>query len=324
METRQQSNSNWNTSKTIDLFSDLLDGTYVPPKVILYLGLICNLKCPYCYLPYKVKLEDEIQIQVILKKLMDMGAKKLEILGGEPFVYRSKLLDILRFAKENHIDIDSISTNGLIYDGTVIEAIKTTGIGTFQISLDCATSKTYQIVRAGNELNFHKVCENINKFVECGLPVRLSFVILKTNISEIRQFMELTNSFKVKKVNFGIFSPIGEGKGVWKWMLSQEEFDAVSSDIKALKVEYPHIEVVFNGVNEHKGDLCEAGTSEIAVFPNGNLYPCGLFTGLPNQKIGNIMSDVDSVKLKSIFKMETTNALKYHDRCVACKMSVGD
>ena len=320
----QQNNGNWDSDKTIDLFADLLEGTYVPPKVILYLGLICNLKCPYCYLPYKVKMCDELQTQIILNKLKDLGAKKLEILGGEPFIYRSKLIDIVKFAKENGIDIDSISTNGLIFDESVIAAIKTTGIGTFQISLDCATSKTYQIVRAGSESNFHKVKENISKFVKCGLPVRLSFVLLKPNVAEIKQFMELADSFKIKKVNFGTFSPVGEGKGVWKWMLSQSELNKVSAEIEALKLEYRHIDVVFNSMNEYKGDLCEAGTSEIAIFPNGDLYPCGLFTGLPNQKIGNIMSKVDSAKLKSIFKMETTNATNYYDRCIACKISVGD
>ena len=307
--------------QAIELFSDFSGGMAVPPKVILYLGLICNLSCPYCYLPYKTRMPDEMPIEEILDKLKALGARKLEILGGEPLIYKNRLLYVLKFAKENHMEVDSISTNGLIYDSYVVEILKSVRVNTFQVSLDSTLESTYGIVRHGTSENFKKVKINIARFVSDGLPVCMSFVLLKQNIDQVKSFVELASNMHVKKVDFGTFTPIGEGIKVWDWSISQTEFNRVSKEVMELRKMHPEMEIIFNGINDTKGHLCEAGTSEVAVFPNGDLYPCGLFTGLPSQKIGNIRNGIDSKKLRSIFELENPDAEDYRSRCVACKIS---
>ena len=105
-------------------------------------------------------------------------------------------------------------------------------------------------------------------------------------------------------------------------MLSQKEFIKASLEIEAQRRAYPGTEIVFSGSNETCGLFCEAGISKIAVLPNGDIYPCGLFIGTPSGKIGTVKYGIDSKMLKSILEIETVDADKYYERCVACKLCV--
>src|SRR5574340_1183550 len=115
--------------KVVELLANsLYGGGFIPPKAVVYLGLICNLKCPYCYLPYKAKMANEIPIEVMMEKLKCLGVKKLQVLGGEPFVYRPKLPYILDFARENKMEIETIAINELNYDQKIIEKLKLSNV----------------------------------------------------------------------------------------------------------------------------------------------------------------------------------------------------
>ena len=77
-------------------------------------------------------MNDEIPLDSLLSKLMKLGVKRFEVLGGEPFIHKNKLLHLLEYAKENKIDIDSISTNGLIYNRDISNAIRGSNIKAFK------------------------------------------------------------------------------------------------------------------------------------------------------------------------------------------------
>jgi radical SAM protein with 4Fe4S-binding SPASM domain len=304
--------------------SNVLAETRIPPHVELYVGLICNIRCPYCYLPYKRRLANEIAIEELIQKLNSMGMRNVEILGGEPFIYRSKLLYIMDYVSKHDIKISAISSNGLVYDTHIIDKIKEVGIGYLQISLDAATSKTYKIVRAPNDGLFEKALGNIKRLVSTGIPISLSFVIMKPNMDEISSFVHMAKSLDVHRVSFGTVAPVGEGANVQKWFLTQKEYETVKSEINDLRKQFDgDIKIIFNESNEVHDSLCSAGVSKVAVLPNGDIYPCGLFVGIPSFKIGNIYGEVDREKLITMFEQEDVNSDKYWKRCAACKISVG-
>jgi radical SAM protein with 4Fe4S-binding SPASM domain len=298
--------------------------TQIPPHVEFYVGLVCNLRCPYCYLPYKGKLEDELPIMTLLKRLADLGMKSIEILGGEPFIYADKLSYLFDFVKVNRIALTSISTNGTIFDSNITYKLMKSNVKHLQISLDAATEKTYKIVRGGREGLFNRVLENAKKFVQMNMPVTASFVLMKPNISEITQFVELTNEIGIKRISFGAMNPIGEGKNVREWVLTQEDYKNAKKEIDKIKGKYKNIYITLKNETDIRGDLCSAGISKIAVLPNGDLYPCGLFVGEPEFKLGNIMNEISGSKLKLLFQQETVNSKTYWKKCVACKLLAGD
>jgi uncharacterized protein len=301
-----------------------INKTQIPPHVEFYIGLACNLRCPYCYLSYKGKLENELPISSLLERLAKLGMKSIEILGGEPFLYPDKLSFLFDFVKANGITLTSMSTNGTIFDDNIVYKLMKSNIRHFQISIDAATEKTYRIVRADKGGLFDKVIENAKKFVRMNIPVTASFVLMKPNIGEIAQFIKLINEIGIKRVSFGAINPIGEGKKVREWILTQEDYENVKREIDTIKTKYKHIHIILKNETNHIGNLCSAGINKIAVLPNGDIYPCGLFVGEPRFKLGNIMDEISGSKLKLLFRRETVNAKIYWKRCVACKLVAGD
>jgi radical SAM protein with 4Fe4S-binding SPASM domain len=310
----------------IYFLSDVITKNPLVPKVELYIGLKCNLNCPYCYLSDELKKSKETSFKTfkkLLQKLKSSGVRSIDILGGEPFLYKNRLLYLLDFAKKNNIEINAISTNGLIFDEEIVKKIKETKVNYFQISLDAASKAKYSIVRSKEPKVFDKVVENIKKFVDSGLPVSLSFVVMKPNVSEVPNFLKLAKKLKVKRVSFGTLAPIGNGANVSDWLLSQKEYEKLEKKIGYLKRKYKRIKIIFKAEPKIKRNFCEAGISKVAILPNGNIYPCGLFVSLQKFKLGNLFTkQINKKVMMNILQNETPNAKFYIDRCVACKLAV--
>jgi radical SAM protein with 4Fe4S-binding SPASM domain len=76
-------------------------------------SLRCNFRCPYCYVPAKRDLEDELstaEIQDVLVQAGDLGAKRIIILGGEPSIYPS-IREMIDFIRNRGMDVEMF-TNG--------------------------------------------------------------------------------------------------------------------------------------------------------------------------------------------------------------------
>lgn len=179
-------------------------------------------------------------------------------------------------------------------------------------------------MRTNADGHFEKALGNIKRFVGAGIPVSLSFVIMKPNINEITQFVKLARELGVKRVSFGTVVPLGAGKNVNRWFLAQEEYKKTEAEVNLLRKQFSDMEIVFNGANEAKGELCSAGVSKVAVLPNGDVYSCGLFMDIPRFKLGNISGRLDKEKLKDMFIQESVNSKNYWEKCVACKISIND
>lgn len=77
------------------------------------LSLRCNFRCPYCYVPSKSDLEEELsvgEIKNVILQAKTLGAKKIILLGGEPSIY-PHISEIIQFLSKNDLSVE-IFTNG--------------------------------------------------------------------------------------------------------------------------------------------------------------------------------------------------------------------
>lgn len=86
----------------------------VPISVNYHFTRKCNYSCGFCFhtakTSYVAPLNDA---KIALKKLAAKGMKKLNMSGGEPFLYPDFLGEICRFCKDNlNLESVSIVTNG--------------------------------------------------------------------------------------------------------------------------------------------------------------------------------------------------------------------
>ncbi|MDD2703056.1 MAG: radical SAM protein [Candidatus Omnitrophica bacterium] len=81
-------------------------------------SLRCNLRCPYCYVPSKEHLENELsseEIRDCILQARDLGARKIIILGGEPMMHPG-FMEHIAFIRDNGLGVE-LFTNGYYITG---------------------------------------------------------------------------------------------------------------------------------------------------------------------------------------------------------------
>lgn len=94
--------------------NDKVQPKCIPISVNYHFTRKCNYECGFCFhtakTSYMAPLSDA---KKALEKLAKMGMKKINMAGGEPFLYPDHLGEICKFCKEDlHLESVSIVTNG--------------------------------------------------------------------------------------------------------------------------------------------------------------------------------------------------------------------
>ena len=97
----------------------------------LELSRVCNIRCLYCYAGSGVPLEDELslaELQDIVDQAVELGARKIIVLGGgEPFLY-PHLFTIMDYILEKGVEVD-VFTNGTLINEDVARKLYSRNIG---------------------------------------------------------------------------------------------------------------------------------------------------------------------------------------------------
>ncbi|MHB9154150.1 MAG: radical SAM protein, partial [Endomicrobiales bacterium] len=126
-------------------------------SIYLFITKYCNLKCRHCYIdpPFiekdgSVRRDGEIELPYIIGALTQakkMGALKLvKITGGEAFLRKDEVLELLKWLKKNDLDI-RLETNATLVGEKEARAIRDAGVKTVSVSLDGADAATHEKIR---------------------------------------------------------------------------------------------------------------------------------------------------------------------------------
>ncbi|HVP24115.1 MAG TPA: radical SAM protein [Conexivisphaerales archaeon] len=166
----------------------------------------CNISCPSCRRDLVKHSPRSREVhEATIKSGIYKIARSVSISGsGEPLA--SKLFwDLMRRWK----DIDChpqlgiiLCSNGLWLSPQVVDKIRGYGKPIYgaEISVDAATAETYAKNRRGGD--FERLCANLSRIVDCGVPLRVNFVVQANNFREMPAFVELALSWKASCVRF--------------------------------------------------------------------------------------------------------------------------
>lgn len=161
----------------------------------------CNLNCVHCYAanlyPYKNDLPLD-KIKQIIDNMQNPGVEAIAFYGGEPLI-RNDIVDIIAYCTRKEIQ-SMVVTNGLLLE-EVIDQLVGAGLSGVAVSLDGATSQTYEKIR-GN-VHFDKIVKSFKRLSDLGIKHRaINTVIMRENVHETEQFIRLASECKATSLNF--------------------------------------------------------------------------------------------------------------------------
>ncbi len=247
-----------------------------PTTVVLELVNRCNLECVMCYQGFRNDAKKSTIDTDTLQKIFDDFKKNnlpaLMLSISEPLLYKEfdKVLDLAKNA--NIMDI-LLFTNGILLNEKNSKKILNSSVSRLFVSVDGATSETYNKVRipvSDRLKNSNRLIDlenNIKKFVELRedlnleLPiVRTSFVALGLNLSEkekfINKWIKVVDSVEVQRET------------------SIQAYD----DIKSGK---------YNIKGSIQNYDCSEPWGQVTIYSDGTVTPCCNTVGR-NLPIGNI------------------------------------
>jgi len=214
-----------------------MSSKYKPESVNFHYTRLCNFSCGFCFHTKKssdkLPIEDAIRGCDMLKKA---GTRKLNIAGGEPFIYPHYLGELIKQCKEN-IKIEKISviTNGSLVKKDFFEKFGKY-IDVFGVSCDSFDKKTnIRIGRGKKGENVQKLFEIRELCKQYGIKFKLNTVVCNYNKDE--NMVE-----NIKKLNpdrwkvFQVLMVKGENEDkVTKFQITNEEFKQFVERHKEIK-----------------------------------------------------------------------------------------
>lgn len=201
----------------------------------------CNLKCKSCWqrndryndLDYGDELSDAVLLNVI-KQALDIGVEKFEITGGgEPFIRKELVLNMVEKIKKNN-RAGNITTNSTLFNEEDLNFLIKKNWDSLTFSLDAADAKTQDFLR-GKEGTFDKIVNNLQylSYKKHQIALKFNTVISDRNCRKLDEIIELGGRFNIDSINFEtltIHSELGK-----RMKLDQEDKEYLNKEIDRLE-----------------------------------------------------------------------------------------
>ncbi len=162
-----------------------------PFSVAFELTPLCNFRCVMCYVRLdKEQAERQGRILTaeewleIARELRDMGTLKIDLTGGEVFVY-PEFWEL--YSQLNKMGfLIAVLSNGSLIDEAVMEKFRLYGMPhTVKLTLYGASDETYLRVCSSPD-GFTKISKAIDLLHEAGVPVSMSATVVRENADDLQ------------------------------------------------------------------------------------------------------------------------------------------
>ena len=228
-------------------YDQMMEEKNFPKKFSLPLGLQfeltsqCNLKCQHCYNNSGANNLDLMQHTNWLQLSEDIikhgGIFQLTISGGEPFIVRNILFDIL---DKFHLDgtIFNIITNGSLITNNIVQKLQKYNFYWVQVSIDSVNPAIHDEFR-GCQGSWEKAVKAAILISNSGIPLRIATSITPKTLDEIDDICEMAFHLGASYLAIGDIIPSGRSFTNKHIFLNSEQkikmINKLDSNIKKFK-----------------------------------------------------------------------------------------
>jgi radical SAM protein with 4Fe4S-binding SPASM domain len=266
--------------------------------VYLFVTNDCNLRCTHCYVssgeyvPPREMTTDEIL--GLVDQARDLGVDRFLITGGEPFMVRDIFTIIRHITAENDL---VVLTNGMFFSETYIARLKESlgrGHISFQISIDGPTAELHDAIRGKG--SFAKTIPAVQRVIDHGFDVAISTAVSRHTVDHMTEMTRLVGRLGARAHHILFMQEWGRAIDNKPELMIPparasevlRECVAVGEEIGVTIDNDASLRVRIRGKRGRKTDLCSCGWDTLAVFSDGQVYPCVWLAGAPGMECGSI------------------------------------
>ena len=307
--------------------------------------LACNANCLFCEQRkehYK-RFQSGSNLTLdkwreIIDEAVDLGAKYVNISGGEPTLCRY-LLELIDYCKDKGVEAH-LKTNGYIIDRKFADKLAATGLDSCTVSLYSHDACLHDQLR-GLKGSHAAAVKAIEYLVDSGISTHIQTILTSDLISNFDKYLEWVSKLKINT----LFLSYLEGGRDIKRPTEGEILDFIKNvkprskklllkllDDKAiLKEDLKEIDNLFNFENISYKEIaagiynpsglkgCGRNYSMAMVLANGEVHPCNAVEYFHEPVVGNLMEESLTESWQSErWKAVRKSGLKY---CTICPMT---
>ncbi|MFZ1414696.1 MAG: PqqD family peptide modification chaperone [Defluviicoccus sp.] len=300
--------------------------------VYLFVTNDCNLRCTHCYVssgeyvpPREMTTEE---ILALVDQARDLGVARFLVTGGEPFMVRD-IWDIIR-----HVTAESdlvILTNGMFFSDRNLARLKESigrGRISFQISIDGPSADLHNAIRGKGA--FERTTEAIPRVIAAGYEVAISTAVSLHTVDHMTEMTRLVGRLGARAHHILFMQEWGRAiDNKPALMIPPEKVSQVLRDCVAVGNEIgvtidndASLRVRIRGKRGRKTDLCSCGWDTLAVFSDGQVYPCVWLAGAPGMECGSILEQplADIWRGSTVLEQVRNVSVQNKDVCSDCHL----
>jgi len=302
-------------------------------KVHLHATNSCTNNCRHCSVnagPDGTTLLNDADFRYIVDWSSAIGARIIEISGGEPLVLGEELLEVIRYADDSGLAV-VLLTNGCLLDKGWAQKLASANTASIGISIYGANPRTHEDFTRTPD-SFYKTIEGIKNASAAGLEVTANVVVTPKNIEELQLLPSILDG-QVSMYTFASVVPSGRGAKNDEYILPEDSYEQVIEGImRCFSSEaYCFLNSMFPEPSQELQRYCLRPVSEIVIDHLGHLIPCCLLPQKLRHQVGDvkrrdlqetIMENDPAFLLLSRGHKEIRNSIKYdglsHNLCKTC------
>ena len=241
-----------------------------PDYIQLYPTLRCNRSCDFCFNKSMPFIKDMAfpDFRLLLDKLKNIGVKTIDIMGGEPTLHQD-IISMIQEAEHGGFNVN-LSSNGSNIEtlDRIQDAARKTLIGLSINDLETLNSLREFIAHRRPVIKtVYRPDLDVEMIAEISALRPKKFYLLYRDVmapEDMPSAVSFDRFFKAVMGEFGTSA----GAVFCSGFIPDTE-------------NYPELSLV----------RCPAGTTKLGVLPDGSVYPCNLFFGQEELRLGNILED---------------------------------
>lgn len=240
-------------------------------KYTLHLELTnnCNLRCVHCFNESgvtKANLKNEPSLnqwENAIKDAYSMNCRRVQFIGGEPFLRRRLMFKLISFARDVGYKSLEISSNGTLMSDSDFKVLKEYDVN-LALSFYSHQPQIHDLITTRNG-SWERTLRIIKKALKFDIGLRISIVAMKQNEQDTKQTEAFLKSLGVKNVKSTTIEPAGRG--------CDENLTPVDICKKQVRSR-PYFAKTYQNIFLRNKTGHNCFLEQICVGADGSVYPC--------------------------------------------------